>query len=309
MKKMILAGGSGFLGQTLAAHFAKNYEIVVLTRAPKRRSPFREVAWDGRTLGPWAAELEGADVVINLAGRSVDCRYTPRNRRLIMDSRVEPTRVLGQAIAACEVPPALWLNSSTATIYKHTFNAAWDESGEIAPTHEAKDALSIEVAGAWEAAFTNAPTPNTRKVALRSAMVLGGGRNSVFPVLRRLVRLGLGGRMGKGNQFVSWIHETDFCRAVEWLIEHPDLTGAINICAPNPLANSEMMRTLREIVGALFGLPATQWMLEIGAFFLRTETELIIKSRRVVPRRLLESGFQFRYPAFREAAADLHSRL
>ena len=210
-----------------------------------------------------------------------------------------PTRIPEKK--ACEI-------GIPATIYKHTFNAAWDESGEIAPTPEAKDSLSIEVAEAWESEFNNAPTPHTRKVALRSAMVLGGGRNSVFPVLRRLVRLGLGGKMGQGTQFVSWIHERDFCRAIQWLVEHPNLTGAINLSAPNPLTNAEMMRTLREVIGVPFGFPATRWMLEIGAFFLRTETELVLKSRRVFPRRLLESGFHFRYPTFHQAATELHSR-
>ena len=267
--------------------------------------------WSGETLADWTKELEGAKAVINLAGRSVDCRYHDRNRRLIMDSRVNSTRVLGEAIAKCQQPPRVWLNSSTATIYKHTFGPAWDESGEIGATPEAKDVFSMEVAQAWERAFGAANTPRTRKVALRSAMVLGFGGNSVFPVLRRLVRLGLGGPMGSGRQFVSWIHQGDFCRAITWLLEQEDIAGPVNLAAPNPLTNAEMMQILRTVCGAPLGigLPATEWMLEAGAFFLRTETELIIKSRRVLPGKLLRSGFQFQFQTVRDAASDLESRM
>jgi hypothetical protein len=213
--------------------------------------------------------------------------------------------VLGEAIARCASPPRVWLNSSTATIYRHTFGPAWDEAGEIGATPEAKDAFSVEVATAWEREFNAAPTPRTRKVALRSAMVLGHARNSVFPVLRRMTRLGLGGRMGSGRQFVSWIHQEDFCRAVEFLLERDDLSGVVNLAAPNPLPNADMMRLFRELCGVPIGLPATEWMLEVGAFLLHTETELIIKSRRVVPGRLLAAGFQFRFPEMRGAVADL----
>lgn len=310
MKKMILAGGSGLLGGALTRHFERRFEVVILTRAPKgRRGAAREAAWDARTVGPWATELEGAEVIINLTGRTVDCRYNARNRAEIMQSRVESTRVIGEAIARCEEAPRIWLNASTATIYKHNFGQPWDECGEIGSTPEAKDHFSVEVAKAWEEELNGARTAATRKIALRTAMVLGAGRNSVFPVLRRLVRLGLGGKMGSGRQYVSWIHEADFCRAIEWLIDHGDLSGVFNICAPHPLSNAEMMRTLREMIGAPFGLPGTEWMLELGAFFLGTETELILKSRRVVPARLLASGFSFRFPSFGEAVKDLHLHL
>jgi len=308
-QRLILAGGSGFLGQTLARHFlAAGWEVVVLSRTPRAGRPAREVAWDAETVSDWTRELDGATAVINLTGRTVDCRYTPENRRQILESRVNSTRAIGQAIAQCSQPPGVWLNASSATIYRHTFGPAWDESGtDFAPTPAVKDEFSLEVIHAWEKALNEAPTPRTRKVALRTTMVLGHGRNSVFPVLCRLARLGLGGRMGSGEQFVSWLHEVDFCRAVEWLIEHNEISGAVNLAAPNPLTNTEMMRSFRELVGAPFGLPATEWMLEIGAVFLRTETELILKSRRVVPGRLLKSGFTFRFPTMREAIADLNS--
>ena len=297
-RRVVLAGGSGFLGGVLADWLtARGADAVILTRTPLAGSRVREVAWDGRSLGDWQREIDGADAVINLAGRSVDCRYHARNRRLILDSRIDSTRVLGEAIARCAKPPRVWLNSSTATIYKHTFGPAWDESGEIGGTREAKDEFSVEVAVAWERVLDEARTPATRKVALRSAMVLGAGGNSVLPVMRRLVRFGLGGRMGDGRQFMSWIHEEDFCRAVEWLLAHDEISGAVNLAAPNPLPNSEFMRTMREVCGARFGLPAARWMLEVGAALMRTESELVLKSRRVVPGRLLDSGFAFDFPA------------
>lgn len=307
MRRMVIAGGSGFLGGVLAEYFRKlEYQIVILTRSLHSAIPgIRCVIWDGENLGDWARELDGADTLINLAGLSVNCRYNTRNRRRILDSRLDSTRVLGEAIAGCARPPRVWLNSSTATIYRHNFGPAWDESGEIAGSPEAKDIFSVEVATAWENIFNEAKTPGTRKVLLRSAMVLGLGGNSVFPALRRLVRSGLGGKMGSGRQYVSWIHQEDYCRAVEWILAHDDISGPVNIAAPNPLTNADMMRTFREVCRMPIGLPAALWMLEIGAFFLRTETELIIKSRRVIPGRLSKGGFQFRYAFIRDAFEDL----
>ena len=319
--RIILAGGSGFLGSALAKRFReRGDEVIVLTRRPRVRGDgVREVAWDARTLGNWEQFVDGADVVVNLTGRSVDCRYTTENRRDIIASRVDSTRALGEAIALAAQPPRVWLNASSATIYKHTFDTPMDENGPQGATPEAKDEFSIEVIREWERAFnadygvrsaessqsllTSAAT-KTRKVALRITMVLGAG-GGVFPVLRRLTKFGLGGRMGSGRQFVSWIHEEDFCRAVEWLIAHEEISGSVNLAAPNPVPNAEMMRLFREVCDRPSGLPATEWMLEVGAFFLRTETELILKSRRVVPGRLLAGGFQFQFPEMRGALADL----
>lgn len=310
--KIILAGGSGFLGGELAKHFSTlGWQVVILTRSPKARTDAgREVVWDTKSLGDWSRALEGATAVVNLTGRSVDCRYTAKNRREIMDSRVNSTRVVGEAIAQCQHPPRVWLNSSTATVYQHTFGPPHDESSrDMDSATDAKDAFSVAVAQAWERTLDEARTPQTRKVALRTSMVLGLGRNSVFPVLRRLTKFGLGGCQGSGKQFVSWIHVADFCRAVEWVVAHDELAGPINQCAPNPLPNAEMMKIFREVCGMPIGLPATEWMLEIGAFFLRTETELIFKSRRVVPGRLLTSGFEFHFPTFRAALQDLEARI
>jgi uncharacterized protein len=306
-RRIVIAGGSGFLGQALATHFVHGqWDVVVLTRTPAQTGlTGRQVGWDGRTAGDWVNEVNGSAAVINLTGKSVNCRYNAQNRREILASRVDSTRVLGGTIGECAQPPQVWLNASTATVYRHTFGAPWDESGETEASAEAKDRFSVEVAWAWEGALNEASTPRTRKVAMRMAMVLGVGKNSVFPVLRRLTRFGLGGQMSSGRQFVSWIHATDYCRAVEWLIRHADLQGPVNLTAPNPLPNGEMMRTLREVCGVPFGLPAADWMLEIGAFVLRTETELLIKSRRVIPGRLLKSGFEFQFPTMRNAFEDL----
>jgi uncharacterized protein len=311
MKKIVIAGGSGFLGRTLVAYLhERGYAITILTRFAKSAdAAIREIVWDAHTTGEWVRELEDAVAVINLTGRSVNCRYHERNRRLILDSRILSTRVVGQAIARCKSPPRVWLNASTATIYKHTFGPAWDESGGIGATSEARDEFSIDVATAWERVFNEALTPGTRKVVMRTAMVLGQDKNSVFPMLRRLTRLGLGGKMGNGRQFVSWIHEQDFCRAVEWLIANESFSGVVNIAAPNPVSNAAMMKAFREIFGMPIGLPAAKWMLEIGAFVLRTETELIIKSRRVFPRTLVESGFTFCFPMLRTALEDLTKKI
>lgn len=297
--KIILAGGSGFLGRTLAAWFReRGHNPVVISRS----SP---VSWDGQTLGPWASELDGADAVINLAGRSVNCRYTAEHRREMIESRVLSTRVLGDAIRACKTPPRVWLNSSTATIYRHTLGAAHDESGEVAATPEAKDAFSIDVARAWEEEFAKAVTPATRKVVLRTAMVFGPEPGGVFQVLRRLTRVCLGGAMAGGDQFVSWIHAGDFCRAIDWLIAQPESAGIYNVCAPVPVTNHAMMAAFRHTYGRCIGLPASRWMMEVGAFLLRTETELVIKSRRVIPARLLREGFVFRHPTLESALHDL----
>jgi uncharacterized protein (TIGR01777 family) len=308
-QRIILAGGSGFLGQSLAAHFEKqDFEVVILSRSARPSDLIgRRIIWDAGIPGLWQSELEGAIAVVNLTGKSVNCRYNQRNRHEILASRVDSTRALGQAIARCAQPPGVWLNASTATVYRHTFDNSWDEQGETEASTEAKDRFSVEVAWAWERALNESLTPGTRKVALRMAMVLGLAKNSVFPVLRRLTRFGLGGKMGSGKQFVSWIHEIDFCRAIEWLIYHQELEGPINITAPNPVPNAEMMRLLRQICHSPIGLPATDWMLEIGAFLLRTETELIIKSRRVIPGRLLQSGFDFQIPTIGEAFERLNN--
>lgn len=304
--RVILAGGGGFLGMLLTEKFvAKNYEVIVLTRSPKKRSDdVKEVFWDAKNIGEWTRWFDGCETVINLTGKSVDCRYNEKNRREIVSSRVDSTRVIGMAIVRTKLPPRVWLNASSATIYKHSFDEPNEENGETGATPEAKDEFSIEVIRRWEQALDEVHTPGTRKIALRAALVLGR-HGGAFPIFRRLARFGLCGAMGDGRQMFSWVHEKDFTTAVEWIIDHNDLTGPVNIAAPNPQTNRAVMCQIRQAVGASFGLSANRWLLEIGAFFLRTETELLIKSRYAVPGKLLASGFRFQFPHLSNAVLDL----
>jgi uncharacterized protein (TIGR01777 family) len=289
---------------------AAGHEVVVLTRRPVRDC---EVHWDGKTLGPWAEAINGSDVVINLTGRSVSCRYTAANLRAMMDSRVHSARVVGEAVAAAARPPRVWMQMSTATIYAHRFDAPNDEAtgviGGTEPGTPGYWAYSVEIAKEWERAQEQAETPHTRKVALRSAMVMSPDRGGVFDVLLRLARLGLGGPVAGGAQYVSWIHDRDFVRAVEFLADRDDLAGPVNLAAPAPVPQRTFMRTLRSAWGAPVGLPATKWMAELGAFVLRSDTELLLKSRRVIPGRLLDAGFAFDFAQWPKAADDLVRRV
>jgi uncharacterized protein (TIGR01777 family) len=307
--KIVIPGGTGQVGTLLARAFlCEGHEVVVLSRT-SQTAPWNVVPWDAEKCGAWCSEIDGADVVINLAGRNVNCRYNAANRRAIMDSRVNSTRVVGEAIGRAKNPPHVWLQASTATIYAHRFDAANDEATGIlgGSEQDAPDTwrFSIEVAKAWERALDEAVTPRTRKVKMRSAMTMSPDPGGIFDTLLGLVRRGLGGRAGDGRQYISWIHGADFIRAVRWLIDRKEFEGAVNLSAPSPLPNADFMKILRDEWGMSLGLPSTRWMLELGAIFLKTETELILKSRRVIPARLLDSGFVFHFPGWREAAADL----
>ena len=291
------------MGKALAAYFADlGFEIIILSRQPKKSSQknIRFVAWDGENLDEWQQEFEGAAAVINLAGRTVNCRYNEINKKEIYDSRLKSTKVVGEAIAKCTAPPKVWLNASSATIYRDAEDRAMDEE-----TGEIGTGFSVDVCRQWEQVFNEAMTPQTRKVALRTSIVFGKGTGGPYEAFRNVVKLGLGGTMGSGSQFVSWIHLEDFCRSLQWLLEHEELNGAFNLASPNPKKNSDFMRDFRQACGMPFGLPAMDWMLEIGAFFLQTETELLLKSRRVVPTRLLETGFVFKYPNFDSALSEI----
>jgi len=298
---IVIAGGSGFLGRVLAEHFTrKSRPVVILSRREPEASRFaRFVQWDGAALGAWTKELENAEALINLCGRSVDCRYNERNKHDIYESRLGPTHSLGQAMVLCADPPKVWLNSSSATIYRHALDRPMDETaGELGA------GFSVDVCQKWEKTFFDFPLQRTRKVALRTAIVFGRG-GPAFQAFHRLVKLGLGGTMGPGTQYVSWIHADDFARAVEWLIDNGNLSGPVNVSSPNPLTNREFMQVFRKVCRRPVGLPAAAWMLAIGALLLGTETELILKSRRVVPMRLLASGYQFKFANWREAAQNL----
>ncbi len=306
--KIVIPGGSGQVGSVLTRAFrADGHEVVVIGRSAGDSG--NGVVWDGKTVRAWADAIDGADVVINLAGYNVNCRYHQANRDRIMQSRVDSTRVVGEAIRLAGCPPRVWLQASTATIYAHRYDSANDEATGIIGGGEcdapAAWKFSIDVANAWERVLDEADVPNTRKVKLRSAMTMSPDRGGIFDTLLGLVRRGLGGRCGDGRQYVSWVHHEDFTRALYWLIEHEEIEGVVNIASPNPLPNADFMHAIRDAWGTRIGLPSSAWMLEVGAVFLRTETELILKSRRVVPGLLLEKGFSFRHPDWREAAEDL----
>ncbi|GAA4691204.1 TIGR01777 family oxidoreductase [Streptomyces youssoufiensis] len=308
--KIVIPGGTGQVGTILdRALTAAGHEVVVLTRRPVRE---RQIGWDGRTLGAWAEAIDGSDVVVNLAGRSVSCRYTAANLRAMMGSRVDSARVVGEAIASASRPPRVWLQMSTATIYAHRFDAPNDEAtgalGGTEPRVPGYWAYSVDIARNWEQAQEEADTPHTRKVALRAAMVMSPDRGGVFDVLSWLARLGLGGPVAGGAQYVSWIHDHDFVRAVEFLVDRDDFSGPVNLAAPAPLPQRAFMRALRTAWGVPVGLPATRWMAELGALALRSDTELLLKSRRVVPGRLLEAGFTFDHARWPQAADDLVRR-
>ena len=312
--RIVMPGGSGQVGCMLARFFQeRGHHVTVLTRGPYT-APWQTVHWDGLNLGPWIESLEGADVCIHLSGRSINCRYTARNRRELWDSRIRPTLLLGRALQELPNPPRIWMNASTATIYRHALDRDMDEAtGEIGGNEwisrrrraPEKWNWTVKLVKDWEAAFFSTPTPRTRKIALRTSLVFSPAPGSVFTVFSNLVRAGLGGTEGNGRQFVSWIHETDYARALEFLIGREELEGPVNLTAPDPLPNRDFMAALRDAWEMPNGLPAPAPLLAIGMFFLRTEPELVLKSRRVVPGRLLEAGFKFEFPAWPEAAADL----
>jgi len=295
--KIIIAAGTGFLGKNLEKYFTeKGNQVYILTRNPKRKN---EIGWDAKTLGEWKNLFEDSDVLINLAGKSVDCRYTEKNKREIYDSRINSTKVLQQAVDNCINKPKIWLNASSATIYVHSEkHLNTEENGIIG------DDFSINICKSWEEEFFKTKNPDTRKVALRTSIVLGNN-GGAFTKLKMITKLGLGGKQGRGNQNVSWIHIDDFCRAVEWVIENEDISGKINVTAPNPLNNEEFMRKLRKEMKILFGLNAAVWQLEIASVFLKTETELLLKSRNVYPEKLMNNGFKFSYPDIETAFKNL----
>ncbi|MFC7347857.1 TIGR01777 family oxidoreductase [Chryseobacterium zhengzhouense] len=295
--KIIIAAGTGFLGKNLEKYFSeKRHLIYILTRNPKREN---EIFWNGKNLGEWKNWIENSDVLINLAGKSVDCRYTEKNKKEIYDSRIESTKVLQQAIDECIDKPKVWLNASSATIYIHSeTHLNTEENGIIG------DDFSMNICKSWEKEFFKVKTENVRKVALRTSIVLGNN-GGAFPKLKTITRLGLGGKQGRGNQNVSWIHIDDFCRAVEFIIDNENISGEINVTAPNPLSNEDFMRKLRKEMKIPLGLNAPVWQLEIASIFLNTETELLLKSRNVYPEKLMKSGFEFTYSNIESAFNDL----
>lgn len=312
--RIVIPGGSGQIGELLARFFQeRGHQVTVLTRGPYT-APWRTVHWDGEHPGPWIEHLDGADVCINLAGRSINCRFTPQHREELYKSRIRSTELLGEVIGALAEPPKIWLNASTATVYRHSIDKPMDDlTGEyggnewIGARRRAPEKWNflVQLGLDWEAAFFGAFTPNTRKVALRTSIVMSPTSGGAFPVLLNLVRFSLGGTQGNGRQMVAWIHELDYARAIEFLIAQDDMEGPVNLTGPHPLANREFMATLREAYGMPNGFPAPAPLLELGSLLTRTESELVLKSRYVIPQRLLDAGFRFLYPEWQQAAEDL----
>lgn len=301
-QKIIIPGGSGFIGKYVAQFFLKkNYKVVILTRGKTEdKNGITYLNWDGNTLASWQKSFEGASLILNLSGKSVDCRYNEKNKKKILDSRVNSTQIIGEAIQNCTTPPKVWINMSTATIYEYTLEGkANDEKhGTIG------NDFSMNVAKTWENTFSKISLSNTRKIIIRTSIVLGKNGGALVPLVR-LTRFGLGGKNGSGKQFVSWIHIEDVARIINWLLENKNATGIYNCTSPTPIPNHFFMKKIRAACGISFGLPAMKWMIAIGSFLLRTESELVLKSRKVVPNRLLEEGFEFQFENLERALSDL----
>lgn len=290
--KIILAGGTGFIGTYLSDKFQQQgYEVIHISRRPGH------ISWQNHK--DIVEALEQAEMLINLAGKSVDCRYTEKNRKAIIDSRTETTQLLGAAVLACKQPPALWINSSTATIYRHAEDRPMTEAGG-----EIGTGFSVEVAKAWEQAFFSFKLPATRQAALRIAIVLGE-HGGVMTPYKNLVRFGLGGVQGPGTQRFSWIHIEDIYGIISFLQAREDLSGLFNCASPNPVTNRELMSELRRVMNRSFGLPSPKWLLELGAVMIQTETELILKSRWVIPERLEREGYTFKFPHLDQTLRDI----
>lgn len=301
MKQIVIAGGTGFLGRCIANYYHdKDVEIRIFSRQHHiDHDNVRYYKWDGRNQGYWNQALEGADVLINLNGKSVDCRYTQLNKQLIYDTRLDATYALGRAMLTCHKPPKVWINAASATIYRHSIDTEMDEDSTAIG-----DGFSVDVCKKWEHMFNSFNIPATRKVILRTGIVLGKEGGPLKP-LKALAKAGLGGRHGSGTQYFSWIHEADFARIIDFLITHENAEGVYNVTSPRPIPNVEVMKTLRKALKMSVGIPLGKWVLELGAAIIGTETELILKSRRVIPKRLTDEGFKFQYNDLSSALKDL----
>ncbi len=303
--RIAIPGGTGRLGTLLARHFCEQgHSVSSITRFPKP-SRWEAVHWDAANLGHWTSTIDGSDVVISLAGHSLNCRQTKSNQFAILNSRLQTTGLVAKAIQACSHPPELWLNASTSLIYPPSLDQEIDEAYPIS----AETSFIAGAARSWEAATMGYSTPATRKILLRTAPVMSPVTGGSFDMLMLLVRWGLAGEIGSGDQYVSWIHDFDFIRAIEFLIQHPNLQGPVNICAPSPIPNHQFMCSLRRAwCTSYFGLSIPEWLVQAASFVSRTEPELILKSRRVIPRKLLEAGFVFDFPQWRGACENLVNR-
>ncbi|MBO9730394.1 MAG: TIGR01777 family oxidoreductase [Chitinophaga sp.] len=304
-KRIVIAAGTGFIGRSLVDYFGSDNDIIILTRSPRQAvGNISYVAWDGKSHGAWTAALEKADLLINLTGKSVNCRYTPANKQAILDSRLQATAVLGAVILTLQHPPKVWINAGSATIYRHAEDRAMDEfTGEIA------NDFSVQVCKQWEQTFNDITLPHTRKIVLRIGVTIGWQPGGVMQPYLNLVKFGLGGHQGSGKQMFTWIHITDVCRIMAWLYENETLSGTFNCTAPDPVTNKVFMQSLREASGQPFGLPAPVLLLKLGAALIGTETELLLKSRWVIPSRVLQAGFRFNFPQLKPAFRDILAHL
>ncbi|HRI21538.1 MAG TPA: TIGR01777 family oxidoreductase [Panacibacter sp.] len=315
--KIVIAGGTGFIGNAITKYFGNDNEIVILTRSLKNREnnsygktsmdnalqkKVRLVQWNAKDTGGWCKEIDGSDLVINLAGKSVNCRYNEKNKQEIFNSRTNAAKAIGKAISSATVPPKLWINAASATIYRNATDRPQDEY-----TGEFHNDFSVQVCKLWEKTFFEQRTPFTRKVALRMAITLGDG-GVMVPYLN-LCKFALGGKQGSGKQMYSWVHVEDVCRTIDFMWQHKELEGAFNVSSPNPVNNETFMRILRKVTGHKIGLPAFEWMLNIGTGIIGTETELLLKSRWVLPAKLLESGFSFKFPNLQTAFEEIINKL
>lgn len=298
-QKILIAGGSGVLGQVLIEELSTDHEIIILTRGPARnKDGITYLNWDGKNIGDWTKEFEGARAVINLSGRSVDCVHNAKNKKLIMDSRVDSTKVISEAINQCIDKPSVWLNASSAAYYTQSRNESWKEDGPGA------EDFSGSVVKNWEGAFFNANNPGVRKAVMRITIVLSN-KGGMIPIMKKLVKSGLGGTQGSGKQFISWIHERDYAKMVRWIIENEQVEGVFNMAAPNPVTNKTFMRMMRKNYGVPLGLPAYTPFLYVGAWLMRTEAHLVLNSRKVVPGRSIDAGYKFQFTELNNALKDL----
>ncbi|WP_263409188.1 TIGR01777 family oxidoreductase [Terriglobus tenax] len=312
VNSIVILGGSGQIGHTLAAYFhAGGTRVVTVSRSAKP-APWTTALWDGRTLGPWAAHLEGVDAVINLAGSTINTRFTPENRKLILASRLDATHLTGQAIRACKQPSRVWINASAVDLYPHTMTPCteadiegYHDTGAVDATTPDSWRFISDVVWQWEQALQAEKTPSTRKIALRTTLMLSPDKGGVFRLLATLAKFGLGGPQGSGHQWMSWMHHQDYARAVEFLIAQDTISGPVNITSPHPLPNREFMVALRQAVHMPIGLPAPAFGIHLSALLLRTEPVLVLKSRRSVPAVLHQHGFTWMFPDWAAAARDL----
>ena len=292
--KIVIAGGTGYLGKLLTEYYSKEKEnsVYILTRHQKlNRNNVFYVQWDGKTTGYFTHFLENTDVLINLTGKSVNCRYTEENKREIYESRLQSTALLCKVVQQLKCPPKVFIQSSSATIYKHSESKLMTEDkGEFGVD------FSMDVCKKWEQVFNNYKLSKTKKIITRTSIVLGN-KGGAFPIMKRMTKFGLGGKQGSGNQFISWITEEDYVRSIDFLISQE--AGVYNVCVPNPIRNKEFQKQLREKLKVPFGFSSTKWMLKIGAKLIGTETELLLKSRKVYPEKLLNLDFQFTTKEFR----------